>query len=55
MAARSGDGPALGSLEDPRSRVEARKHRDEADGSDGGPADSPQYEGEGIVADDIDD
>lgn len=53
-AAGNGDGPALGSLEDPRARDQVRKNRD--DGSEaGGDVESPQYEGEGVVGDDVDD
>ncbi|KAJ4424616.1 hypothetical protein N0V82_000748 [Gnomoniopsis sp. IMI 355080] len=55
LAAQSGEGPALGSLEDPRARANARKNRDdeeEADISDGGDPENPRYAGSDIVADD---
>lgn len=55
MAAQSGEGPALGSLEDPRARASTRKNRDdedEADISDGGDPENPRYAGSDIVADD---
>lgn len=58
LAAQSGEGPALGSLEDPRARANARKNRDdeeEADISDGGDPENPRYAGSDIVADDEED
>jgi len=55
LAAHSGDGPALGSLEDPRARAVAKKDRprddDEEEDADADP-EHPQYEGSDIVADD---
>lgn len=58
LAAQSGEGPALGSLEDPRARASARKNRDddeEADLSDGGDPENPRYAGSDIVGDDEED
>lgn len=54
MAAQSGEGPALGSLETSAARSQARKHRDD-DESDGGDPENPRYEGEDIVDDDFED
>lgn len=57
LAAQSGEGPALGSLEDPRARASARKNRgdeEDADNSDGGDPENPRYTGSDIVADDDD-
>ncbi|CAN8095721.1 unnamed protein product [Discula destructiva] len=58
LAAQSGEGPALGSLEDPRARASAKKPRSDEDDDeelDGGDPENPRYAGEGIVADDEED